>query len=71
MIFSRQIIEKYQGNITVISNQNYNKYLRELIALSPIESTMIVPTKNQKDGTVNRSVLILLTPGKNFCYALC
>jgi len=74
MIFAKQIIEKYQGDMPVISNQNYNLYLKELIAMSPIESKMIIPTykgKTRKNVTVNRSSLISTHTGKKTFVMLC
>jgi len=74
MVFAKQIIEKYRGNMPVISNQNYNRYLKEFIAMSPIESTMIVPSykgKTRKDETVKRSSLISTHTGKKTFVMLC
>jgi len=74
MIFAKQIIEKYQGDMPVISNQNYNRYLKELIAMSPIESKMIIPAykgKTRKDEIVNKSSLITTHTGKKSFVMLC
>jgi len=74
MKFAQDIIEKYRGDMPVISNQNYNRYLKELIALSPLESKMILPSyhgKTRKDEIVNRSSLITSHVGKKTFVMLC